>query len=93
MYTPVQEETRAVQKVYPVGIELLGFKPRGTVKPDQYVQPASFIYPHEDNIKGAPASFTLTSNITQPCRNPTLTWNSHALHFYPDTRPIIHIKP
>lgn len=51
------EETRAINKVYPPGIHLLGFKPASSVKAFHYVKPANLIYPDDTNIKGSCSAF------------------------------------
>ncbi|XP_018013106.1 X-ray repair cross-complementing protein 6-like [Hyalella azteca] len=51
------EESRELNKVYPTGIELLGFKPSSAIKAFHYVKPASFLYPDDKNIKGSTAAF------------------------------------
>uniref|UniRef100_A0A2P2HZY3 ATP-dependent DNA helicase 2 subunit 1 n=1 Tax=Hirondellea gigas TaxID=1518452 RepID=A0A2P2HZY3_9CRUS len=51
-------ETRDICKVHPPGIELLGFKPSSVIKAFQYVKPASFLYPNDNDIKGSCSVFS-----------------------------------
>lgn len=51
------EESRAINKVYPAGLQLLGFKPASSVQAFHFIKPASFIYPDDKNILGSSSLF------------------------------------
>ncbi|KNC77877.1 hypothetical protein SARC_09677, partial [Sphaeroforma arctica JP610] len=49
---------KKTKQMLPSGIQLLGFKPIGRVKPHHTFQAADFLYPDESSIVGSTALFT-----------------------------------
>lgn len=52
------DEIAAIRRFGESGLELMGFKPRSSLKPYFHVKPAQFIYPDEGSVTGSTTLFT-----------------------------------
>nr|KAG5686071.1 hypothetical protein BaRGS_030686 [Batillaria attramentaria] len=52
------DEVAALRRFGESGLELMGFKPRSSLKPYYHIKPAQFIYPDEGGVSGSTTLFT-----------------------------------